>query len=158
MKVWIAAALLIAPDRAWTKPAAPDSFCADLARIVAAARARPPFGALPRHGTDEARPMFGFRGPCGVTDDRDGSRIFVCSDPLRPAELSWYSLAGRIAACLPEAAPGRALHGGYPEARAMDFRLGRVLIGLSEGGHYTAAGGRLSLRVSIVRLGARGGR
>jgi len=92
-----AAALGAAPAEAHPR----DTFCAELQRVVEAARRDHGFAGLER--SRAAPPRLGFAYGCLATGD-ERRQYWLCGQSFAPDSLSLESLAARTAACLPEAA------------------------------------------------------
>lgn len=112
-------------------PSAQEIFCADLARVLETARIGGDFIDLER--SRAAPPALGFARGCRAAGDTR-RHYWVCHQQFAPESMGVEALAGRVAACLPEAV--RAKPGMYREAV---FTLPYARIRVSEhggpGGH-----------------------
>lgn len=150
MRIWramAASAALSAPAAAPAHAELEAAFCADLRQVVAAAAEDPPFGSLPGIDSAGARPMFGFRTPCGVGDRPPP--IFVCQEQLAPPEVTAEWLIAASARCLPGAVrvPSRERE-GWGGGTSLRLRFGTVLITAAEWAHRTRGGRQSSFAVA----------
>lgn len=144
-RMWIVAAALAGPAQA--QPPSPQQiFCVQLNRVVQVAQMDGDFTYLER--SRAAPPHFGFRHGCRAQAASPRSpAVWWCHQSLAPAELGLDSLAGRTAACLPNAVRSRGRWGG--EAI---FTLPRARIRIEESGGPRAHVGLIAtFRVEAVR-------
>ncbi|HEX8063839.1 MAG TPA: hypothetical protein VF535_11550 [Allosphingosinicella sp.] len=130
----IAALAVLIPGTASAEPQQ-RVFCAELRRVVEVARLGGDFTYLER--SRAAPPRLGFRNGCQATGD-EKKRYWACGQSFAPEELSRDALAGRIAACLPE-----AVRGNSGLARDLSFTLPYARIHVSEIGGPGAHVGRI---------------
>jgi hypothetical protein len=149
MKAWAGTAALMAAVAAASPAAARqpiEPFCVELRRVVAAAGEDPSFASLPRIDGARARPMFGFRAPCGVGDRPPIA--FVCQEQLAPPEVTAERLIAASARCLRGAVrlPDRE-RDGWGGGTLLRLRYGGVVITAAEWAHRTRGGRQSSFAV-----------
>jgi len=118
-------ALWAAAVAALPAPAAAQTLCAGLNRIVAAAHEPVPFASL-ENAVDSVLP--GFRRPCRVHVTRStGARTFVCSQyQFAPKNLAMETLGPAVRDCLDaEALPGRPFSG------VLSYRVQNLVVTVS---------------------------
>jgi hypothetical protein len=142
-----AAALLAAGTAQAQPPSAQQIFCAELNRAVQVAQMEGDFSHLER--SRATPPYFGFRQGCRAQAASERlPAAWWCHQSLAPAELGLDSLAGRTAACLPNAVRSR---GPYYDRQAI-FTLPRARIVIEESGGPGAHVGLIAtFRVEAVR-------
>jgi hypothetical protein len=96
----VAVALAASAAAGAATPSRQDIFCAELRRVVNVAELGGDFTYLER--SRAAPPRLGFRDGCRATGDAR-KRYWACSQSFAPAAMGLDALAGRVAACLPEA-------------------------------------------------------
>ena len=147
MGIGAAAALMATGSAQAQRPSAQQIFCAQLNRTVQVAQMDGDFTYLER--SRAAPPHFGFRYGCRAhAATQRLPAAWWCHQSLAPEELSLASLAGRTAACLPNAVRSRGPH--YD--RQAIFTLPRVRITIEESGGPGAHVGLIAtFRVEAVR-------
>ena len=143
----IVAAAMLASGLARAEPPSPQQiFCAELERVVQVAQMDGDFTYLER--SRAAPPSFGFHHGCRAQAATARSlAAWWCHQSLAPEELSLASLAGRTAACLPNAVRSRGDYG-----REAIFTLPRARILIEESGGPRAHVGLIAtFRVEAVR-------
>lgn len=130
----IAAAALLAPPAAQAQLVRQE-FCHGLERVVDAARDEGGFLFLER--ARAAPPHLGFRHGCRATGDSK-RQYWLCTQNLAPVDLSREALAGRVAACLPQAVRST---GDYGQETV--FTLPHAQIRITERGGPRAKVGRI---------------
>ena len=144
----VAAAALLASGAAGAQPPSPQQiFCAELNRVVQVAQMDGDFTYLER--SRAAPPAFGFRHGCRAHAATPSlPAAWWCHQSLAPEELSLASLAGRTAACLPNAVRSRGPH--YDRQAIFTLPRARILIEES-GGPGAHVGLIATFRVEAVR-------
>ncbi|HEX8308512.1 MAG TPA: hypothetical protein VF645_08850 [Allosphingosinicella sp.] len=117
----IAAAALPLPAGARGQAVSQD-FCSGLQRVIEAARDEGGFLFLER--AHAAPPHLDFRHGCRATGD-EKRQYWLCTQNLAPARMSRDALAGRVAACLPQAVRSE---GDYGHADVFDLPHAQVRI------------------------------
>jgi hypothetical protein len=130
----IAAAALLGPPAAQAQLVKQD-FCGGLERVIEAARHEGGFRHLEQ--SRAAPPHLDFRHGCRATGDSK-RRYWLCHQNLAPAQMSRDALAGRVAACLPQAVRSTGDYG-----REAIFDLPHAQIRVSERGGPRAKVGRI---------------
>jgi hypothetical protein len=148
----MAAALLASGAAQAQRPSDQQIFCAELNRVVQVAQMDGDFTYLER--SRAASPDFGFRHGCRAHEATERlPAAWWCHQNLAPEALGLESLAGRTAACLPNAVRSRGRYG-----REAIFTLPRVRISIQESGGPKAHVGRIvTFRVEATRAEERGG-
>jgi len=114
MKIWLAAALALAPTAAAAQDA--NDFCGNLTRIIAAARESDPFASV-----DAPRPnrLLSFASFCWKVEM--GAVRFSCIGDRPAADVTGESIAAEVRRCLPAALPDPEPDPEDPEGK--DVRL-----------------------------------
>jgi hypothetical protein len=125
----LAAAWLVCAQTARAEDSA--AFCADLERVAAGARERPPFASFPP--PSEPMRLMGF-GDCGIGMFGDS---FVCVEDHPDSLKRFETLRSGIKACRPDAIEFRdpRLSPPRPDEHVVQLRLGKVWITLHEAGY-----------------------
>jgi hypothetical protein len=134
-KAAITAITLLAATSASAQPTREEIFCAELKRVVEVAELGGDFASLER--SRAAPPTLGFAHGCRATGD-ERKQYWHCGQSFAPESLGRDALAGRIAACLPQAVRGKP---GL--AREASFTLPHARIHISELGGPGAHVGRI---------------
>ena len=142
----VAAALLATGTAQAERPSEQQIFCAELNRVVQVAQMDGDFTYLER--SRAAPPTFGFRHGCRARAAAERlPAAWWCHQSLAPDSLSLAGLAGRTAACLPNAVRSEGRYG-----REAIFTLPRVRILIEESGGPRAHVGLIAtFRVEAVR-------
>jgi hypothetical protein len=132
MRLLLSAALLASVGNAEEVPEA-DRYCADLRRIVAAARERPPFRSLETRREDQW-----LDGDTWCRRIAHEGVLWRCGIPISDSPEGRRAIAARVQSCLPEArrleddpepAPEDRLRSGWTR-----FQLGKTEVQIQEHG------------------------